>query len=97
MYNEMSNEELEEIKEELETQIGDLLDSKENLIKALNDIPKIPECDDLIGYIEECIKECENLMESISNDIKDIIELLEEDRTSDYNERMREYRELQGF
>lgn len=98
MYNEMSNEELEEIKENLETQICDLLDTKEHLFKALNDIPKIPECEDLTGYMEECIKECENLMESIGNDIKDIIDLLDSDRLyDDYDERQREYREMQGF
>lgn len=97
MYNEMSNEELEEIKEVLEVNVKDLLNSKENLFKALNDVPEMDDCEYLTKCIEESIREVDALLDSISNDIKDIIELLEEDRSSEYNERQREYREMQGF
>lgn len=97
MYNEMSNEELEEIKENLEVQVKDLLNAKERLFKALNDIPEIDECDYLNKCIEESIREVDALLKSISNDIEDIIDILEEDRSSEYTERQREYRDMQGF
>ena len=95
-YYELSKLELEELKENRELDIENLMNSKDHLQKALNDITDIEECDDLIGYLEECIKEAEYNLTRISDDIKDIINAMQ-DVEDDYNERQREYREMQGF
>lgn len=96
-YYELSKNELEEIKEQYEINIADLMNAKEHLQKALNDIADIEECDDLIGYLEECIKEAEYDMTRISDEISSIIKTLQDSWDDDYNERQREYREMQGF
>ena len=96
-YYELSKNELEEIKEQYEINISDLMNAKEHLQKALNDILDIEECDDLIGYLEECIKEAEYNMTRISDEISSIIKTLQDSWDDDYNERQREYREMQGF
>ena len=73
----------------------DLEEIKKHLETGLETLKENPDYDDLVGYIEECIKETNRL---IDDNKEELNELLEEPNLYDeYNERMREYREQQGF
>ena len=81
--------------EVVKDRIYDLEEIKKHLETGLETLNGNPDYDDLVGYFEECIKETNKL---IDDNKEELNELLEEPNLYDeYNERNREYRELQGF
>ena len=81
--------------EVVKDRIYDLEEIKKHLETGLETLNGNPDYDDLVGYFEECIKETNKL---IDDNKEELNELLEEPNLYDeYNERMREYREQQGF
>lgn len=85
------DERIEVVKE----RIYDLEEIKKHLENGIETMKGNPDYDDLIGYFEESLKETNRL---IDDNKEELNELLEEPSLYDeYNERMREYREQQGF
>ena len=81
--------------EVVKDRIYDLEEIKKHLETGLETLKENPDYDDLVGYFEESLKETNRL---IDDNKEELNELLEEPNLYDeYNERMREYRELQGF
>lgn len=82
--------------EDLNIEIENLLNAKKSLEKALNDINDIDEASDLVNYLEQDITEINNILDKLNDEMK---ELVEEPNTyeNEYEERMKEYREMQGF
>ena len=96
-YSLMSNEELEKLKEEKEIEQENILDAitkaKESLYCA-----DYESCDEAKDFLRSAIQELEYQAESLKDEIEDIIEQMNADMwDNDYDERMSEYRRMQGF
>lgn len=82
--------------EDLNIEIENLLNAKKSLEKALNDINDIDEASDLINYLEQDITEINNILDRLNNEMKELVEGTDT-YENEYEERMKEYREMQGF
>jgi uncharacterized protein YicC (UPF0701 family) len=96
-YSLMSNEELEKLKEEKEIEQENILDAidkaKQSLISA-----DYESCDEAKDFLRSAIQELEYQAEQLKDEIEDIIEQMDADIwDNDYDDRMSEYRRMQGF
>ena len=85
----------ENIIEDKELDISNLLNARKRLKEMINDVSDCEYADDLRAYLNEDMKELEMIIGRLKADIEDMQN--EETPEDDYNERMREYREMQGF
>lgn len=89
------NKEIDDKIEDLELQQENYIHALKELQKAQNDIEDY-EDDDLKCYVLNAIQEIERLIICIGDDIKELKDPPDE-WDNDYEERMSEYRKMQGF
>lgn len=100
-YDEMTLEELTEEQDLLLINLKDIENSLENIDKAINNLSGVDT--DIINNVYTELEDIRNVLDEEITGIKIDLEEIEscmailEDTFDDYTERMKEYREMQGF
>lgn len=101
MFDEMTHKELEEALEIKDIELKDMQNALEDLEKALHNIADVDYegADKLYDDLYELKDTLEEMITFIKMDIEEIDNCMQilEDAYDDYDERMREYRKMQGF
>lgn len=96
-YSLMSDKQLADLKEDKEIQLENTLDAIELAWKCYRSIDGYT-YDDSESYLKDLIQSLEYQAECLKDEIEDIIEQMDADIwDNDYDERMNEYRKMQGF
>lgn len=85
----------ENIIEDKELDISNLLNARKRLKQMINDVSDCEYADDLRAYLNEDMKELDMIIGKLRADIEDMQS--EDEPEDDYDERMKEYRQMQGF
>ena len=96
-YEFMSKEELENSKEDKELEFQNIIDGLQRARESLNCISDYESCEESISYLEEVLKDLEYQADRLKAELDEIVEWLSIEPYDEYNERMNEYRRMQGF
>ena len=89
---EMTDSQRENRIEELNIAIDNLLEARKHIENTMNDISDIPEADDLMGYLEQDLRELNHVIDQLNDEMKDLLDF-EPSLYDDFEERMREFNE----
>lgn len=87
---EMSEEQKQNRIEEIDIALDNLLNARTNLEKAMNDVSDILEADDLMGYFSQDLRELNNIIDQLNDELQDILDY-EPNLYNEYQERTREF------
>lgn len=89
---EMSDSQRENRIEELNIAIDNLLEARKHLESTMNDISDICEADDLMGYLEQDLRELNHVIDQLNDELQELLDF-EPSLYDDFEERMREFNE----
>jgi len=87
---EMTDSQRENRIEELNIAIDNLLEARKHIESTMNDISDICEADDLMGYLEQDLRELNHIIDQLNDELQELLDY-EPNLYNEYQERTREF------